>query len=230
MKKMKNTPKKININYSKSTYDQLSFTKYDSQINNYGSYLGQPTFEDYKNTMGNYDDCDKSFKIISHTLLVGTPMDDNSLRKLVSSIKKVLDVVKLDLPESFGFIKTMNINIHYNNYGSTFLEWELLFKNNKFKKFKKTYKINEIFDFIVKLDLYDFSDYNETIYNINILYGDVLFEIIESGDREEIEYQFKNLLELKLEYGYELNDVEDYVKEYGIDRDVVESALKNLGK
>ena len=227
METKKHSPKKNNINYSNSIYDQFSF---ESQINNYGSYLGKPILEDYHKEMEYYDDCYKSYKIISHKLLVLTPMNNTSLSKLENSVKKVMDVVKSDLPKSFGFIKNININIQYYNCGSTFLEWGLLFTNKKFEKFIKSHSINEIFDFIVSLKLMDYENYYETIYDIHSLGGNYLFDIDENEKSEEIEYQLKKVLELRIDYGYKLNDVEYYVKVIGIDRYIVESAFKNLSK
>ena len=221
-KKNKNLPKNINVDYSKRNYHQFSYSKYDNV--DYENYNGFPVLNNYNcylsNNLNNY-------KIITGNILCDTPVDDNILDVLKNSVKIILNKIKIDFPVSFGYLNDLDVIIQYNNYGSTFLEWKFNFDPKKFKKFLKKFKVSEIYDSILSLNFFEYDELIETIYDIEVINGEILNEVVDSNDDEEIKYQFERLIKLESLFGYELNDREHYKEQYGIKIEIIDEVLKN---
>jgi hypothetical protein len=222
-KKIKNT----SVSFSKSKFHQFSFTEYSDEHMIYSDYKGYPILEEISNNPWTDSDFN-CLSIITKNLIDDTPMDNNSLSKLKCSFEKDLDDIINSFPESSSFVSDLEIIIHYNDYGSTFLEWKFYFSPKKFKKFKKNGGIEVLFDFLIEFDFQNFDNVFQTLYDIQLLNGDLLYDVISNEDEEEIKYYFEIFIEKNIEFGYELETIDYYVENYGVEKEIVNNIINNI--
>jgi hypothetical protein len=225
-KKIKNT----SVRFSKSQFHQFSFSQYSNEHLNYTNYKGFPTSEGISNQFWDEDDTKYYYSIITKNLIYDIPMDNNSLSILKSSFEKDFDNILKLFPDSFRFVRDLEIIIHYNNYGSTFLEWKLSFLPKKLKKLNKNGGVEVLFDFLVDFEIRDCDNILETLSDIELLYGDLLYDVISDGDDTEIKDYFELFINKNIEFGYELETIDYYVENYGIKKEIVEDIVNNIKK
>lgn len=222
-KKIKNT----SVSFCKSKFRQFSFTEYSDEHMIYGDYKGFPILEGISDSPWTDADCNY-ISIITQNLIDDIPMDNNSLSKLKCSFEKDLDDIINSLPDSSRFVRDLEIIIHYNNYGSTFLEWKFYFPPKKFKKFNKNGGKEILFDFLIDFDFQNFHNIFNTLYDIQLLNGDLLYDVISDDEENEIKYYFELFINKNIEFGYELETIDYYVENYGIEKEIVVDVINNL--
>ena len=166
--------------------------------------------------------------IITEDFIFDTPMDYNSLSKLKSSFDKDLDKIINSFPDSSSFVCDLEIIIQYNNYGSTYLEWKFYFLPKKFKNFKKKGGLEELFDFFIEFYFINYENIYETIIDIQLLNGYSLYDVISDGDDSEIRFIFEDFINKNIEFGYELETIDFYVENYGIEKNIVEDVINKI--
>ena len=223
-KKIKN----ISVGFSNSIFNQFSFLQNSNEHFDYTNYKGFPKSEKIIYDMFDVDIEFFKFSIITKSFILDTPMDDISLSKLVSSFVEDLDNIVKSFPDSFRFISELEISIHYNNYGSTFLEWEFNIIPNKMKKLKNNGGVEVLFDFLIDFDLYEFENILDTLNDIDLLKGDILYDVVSSEDDEVIKEYFELFIQKHKEFGYELETIDFYVENYGIEKNIVEDVINKI--
>ena len=224
-KKIKNT----SVRFSKSKFHQFSFSQYSKEHLIYTNYKGFLTLEETSSELWTGDDTDYNyFSIITQNFIDDTTMDNISLSKLESSFEEDLDNIVKSFPDSFRYIRDLEIIIHYNNYGSTFLEWKFSFLPKKLKKLNKNGGVEVLFDFLIDMDLNDFENISDTLRDIDLLNGDILYDIVSTENDKEIKEFFEIYIKKHIEFGYEIETIDYYVGNYKINENIVQSVIYGL--
>jgi hypothetical protein len=218
--------KKVNFKNIKNTLVSFcDLKKHQPSITKYSYYKDLRIFEETSNNPWVNGEEYYVLSIITESFINDTPMDINSLSKLKSSFDKDLDKIINSFPDSSRFVSDLEIIIVYNNYGSTFLEWKFYFLPKKIKKFKKKGGLNELYDFFNEFDYINYENIFETIIDIDLLNGDSLYDVVSNEDDNEIRCFFKNYIKINIEFGYELETIDYYVENYGIEKNIVEDVM-----
>lgn len=224
-KKIKNT----SVRFSKSKFHQFSFSQFSNEHLNYSNYKGFPTLEETSSELWTGNDTKYNyFSIITQNLIDDTPMNNNSLTRLKNSFENDLDSILKLFPDSFRLVRDLEIIIHYNNYGSTFLEWKFSFFPSKLKKLNKIGGIEVLFDFLIEFEIQHFDNIFDTLNDLQLVHGDLLYDVISDEDDTEIENYFELFINKNIEFGYKLETIDYYVKMYGIKVEIIEDIINSV--